>query len=287
MKHQIKQLTKAAAGSYKTKYAREGIMNRFMTYLKQSNIQIKDVSQIKVKHIEKYIDYRSHQNINKRTLQNEMSAIRQTLKQAGRDKLIASERLSNKALAINHASRDGAKEPLPDTIYNKVLHTAMQKNQGLVATIQLDRILGLRGEEAVQSAQSLQTWQKLLNQGKTSLPVIFGTKGGRPRETTIINLAETKQAVSFAIQVANHQNGKLIDKPSLKQAMTYWRNETSKLGLRGKYAPHSLRYAYAKDTIAYYQDQGLSKEEALAKVSTDLGHGDGRGRYIKQVYGKS
>ncbi|EIQ7941507.1 DNA-binding protein, partial [Salmonella enterica subsp. enterica serovar Typhimurium] len=35
----------------------------------------------------------------------------------------------------------------------------------------------------------------------------------------------------------------------------------------------------------YYEEQGLSHKEALAVTSTDLGHGDGRGIYIEQVYG--
>ncbi|EAN4952917.1 DNA-binding protein, partial [Salmonella enterica] len=37
--------------------------------------------------------------------------------------------------------------------------------------------------------------------------------------------------------------------------------------------------------IRYYEEQGLSHKEALAVTSTDLGHGDGRGIYIEQVYG--
>ncbi|SPX19995.1 DNA-binding prophage protein [Escherichia coli] len=65
------------------------------------------------------------------------------------------------------------------------------------------------------------------------------------------------------------------------------------MGLTGKYSPHSLRYAWAQDDIRRYlaQDdirrylaQGFSEKEALAMVAMDLGHGDGRGRWVKQVY---
>ena len=35
-----------------------------------------------------------------------------------------------------------------------------------------------------------------------------------------------------------------------------------------------------------YQAEGFSKEEAAARTSTDLGHGDGRGRYVREVYGR-
>lgn len=33
-----------------------------------------------------------------------------------------------------------------------------------------------------------------------------------------------------------------------------------------------------------YQSEGSSKEESEARTSMDLGHGDGRGRYVRWVY---
>ncbi|EFA4015927.1 DNA-binding protein, partial [Escherichia coli] len=48
---------------------------------------------------------------------------------------------------------------------------------------------------------------------------------------------------------------------------------------------HSLRYAWAQDAIRHYLAQGFSEKESLALTATDLGHGDGRGRWVKQVYG--
>lgn len=38
--------------------------------------------------------------------------------------------------------------------------------------------------------------------------------------------------------------------------------------------------------MAHYLGLGLSIKEARAMVAMDLGHGDGRGRYIQQVYGR-
>ncbi|MDI5050258.1 DNA-binding protein, partial [Salmonella enterica subsp. enterica serovar Montevideo] len=49
---------------------------------------------------------------------------------------------------------------------------------------------------------------------------------------------------------------------------------------------HSLRYAWAQDTISHYLAQGFNRKEALAILAMDLGHGDGRGRYVAQVYGQ-
>ncbi|EDF8126218.1 DNA-binding protein, partial [Salmonella enterica subsp. enterica serovar Dublin] len=36
----------------------------------------------------------------------------------------------------------------------------------------------------------------------------------------------------------------------------------------------------------HYLAQGFCEKEALAMTAMDLGHGDGRGRYVAQVYGR-
>jgi hypothetical protein len=175
---------------------------------------------------------------------------------------------------------------ISDAQYQQIYALALQKNPGLAAAIGLARTLGLRSEEAVQSIHSLQTWHTALQQGDHKLKIVFGTKGGRERFTTVIDRQQTQQAVLFALSVAAQQNGKLIDKPNLKQAMTYWRNHTRAIGLRGQISPHSLRYAFAQQDIIHYQQQGYSRKETLALTSMDLGHGDNRGAYVKQVYSR-
>ncbi|EKS7768131.1 integrase domain-containing protein, partial [Edwardsiella piscicida] len=134
--------------------------------------------------------------------------------------------------------------------------------------------------------QSLKTWDKQLEKGAERLPVIFGTKGGRPRMTQVIDREAVRQAVKEALEIAGERDGHLIDKLDLKSAMDYWHNHLRDAELTGEYSPHSLRYAWAQDAIRYYEEQGLSHKEALAVTSTDLGHGDGRGKYIEQVYNR-
>lgn len=82
--------------------------------------------------------------------------------------------------------------------------------------------------------------------------------------------------------MAENRYGRLIDKPDLKSAMKYWHSQASYIGLTGAYSPHSLRYAWAQEAIRHY----LGEKEALALMAMDLGHGDGRGRYVAQVYGR-
>lgn len=115
--------------------------------------------------------------------------------------------------------------------------------------------------------------------------MVYGTKGGRPRDTMIFDREIARNTVHNAIQITQQQNGRLINNPNLKLAITYWRNHTSAIGLKGKLSPYNLRYAFTQEAIAYYQSQGHSQKETFAQASMDLRHGDCRGWYIEQVYG--
>jgi site-specific recombinase XerC len=273
----------AAGGSHKTVHDRVKLAQLFCERLVLAqNIQIRRVEQLKARHIEDYIRERLSQGITKRSLQNEMAAVRCILKQAGRDRLAQSERLNNHSLGLSGASRNGTRRAITPEHYRDVLETARVKDPGLAAAMELSRLMGLRSQEAVQSVQSLKTWRQALEHGDTRLTVVFGTKGGRPRETVILDAG----AVRKALAVAEDRHGRLIDKPDLKTAMKYWHSQASGLGLTGVYSPHSLRYAWAQDAIRYYLAQGFCEKEALAMTAMDLGHGDGRGRYVAQVYGR-
>lgn len=283
---EMKVLAKKAGGSYKTVDDRIHIVQRFRRHLRALNIQIQRVEQIRVRHIECYIQARLAQEIGKRTLQNEMAALRAVLQQAGRKQVAEHERLTNKALGLAGAPRHGTNLAITPEHYQQVLEAARDKDAGLAVTLELARLMGLRSQEAVQCRQSLKTWKQALERGETRLTVVFGTKGHRPRETVIQDAGAVKKVLENALSVAEQRNGRLIDRPSLQKAMNYWRKEIAKAGLTGIYTPHSLRYAWAQDAIRQYLAQGFSDKEALALTAMDLGHGDGRGRYVAQVYGR-
>lgn len=280
---EMARLAKQAGGSHKTVHDRIALAQRFCERLVMAqNIQIRRVEHLKALHIESYVRERLAQSITKRSLQNEMEAIRSLLKQAGRDKLAASERISNRSLGVSGASRNGTKLAITPDHYHCVLETARVKDPGLAAALELSRLMGLRSQEAVQSAQSLKTWRQALECGESRLTLVFGTKGGRPRETIILDTVAVRKALDNALSVAEHRHGRLIDKPDLKSAMKYWHSQASRIGLTGVYSPHSLRYAWAQEAICHYLAQGFSEKEALAMTAMDLGHGDGRGRYVAQ-----
>ena len=116
--------------------------------------------------------------------------------------------------------------------------------------------------------------------------LIYGSKGGRVRDIHPADRQRALQAVTRALDVAKDCRGVLIDKPNEKEAMYRYHNVMRAAGFCGKHSGHSLRYTFAQGQIVAYQEKGFSRADALAKTSMDLGHGDGRGRYVARVYGR-
>ncbi|WP_338629526.1 integrase domain-containing protein [Yersinia enterocolitica] len=281
-------LARQAGGSFKTVSDRMKIAVRLAERLLKMNIQIRDANHLKTNHIAIYINSRLAENISKRTLQNEMAAIRAVLRLAGKTFMAnpIHEKLSNDALGISGASRDGTKVAIPADIYESILDKVREVDKGAAAAMELSRLLGLRTEEAIQSVKSLKTWQKAILNQQEKIRVVFGTKGGRPRDTTIINRDALAKVVNDAIKIAANNNGKLMDKMGIHLAIERYRNIVREAGLISQYAPHSLRYAYSRDALVYHRNKGFSQKEAEALVSMDLGHGDGRGHYVARIYNK-
>lgn len=288
LKRDLVNAIRKGGGSFKTLSDYSKILQRVGHRMAELNIQINSVGQMKVRHVEQYMDSRKNEEIANRTLQNEMTAIRRALNLSGKT-LMADpkhERLSNKALGIAGGSRKGTKEAISETRYREVLSQVQTIDKGVAAAMQLSRYLGLRNEETVQSAKSLKTWQKALSRGDNKLQVIFGTKGGRARMTTVVDRQKVIDAVNNALAHCEKHNGKLIEKNGLKSALNHYINVLRSDGALagGKETPHSLRYSYARDAMHFHIMNGYSYKEALALTSMDLGHGDGRGTYIENVY---
>lgn len=279
-------LARKGAGGFATIADRQRVARYFLNHLKDTGIKLRSVDALKARYVESYIAYRKTQNISHRTLQNEMSVFRGIFSAAGKYRLADpdSERLSNKALGISGVNRDGTKTALTREEFTKAFKDIESQDRGVAATMRLAYVFGLRTKEAVEACKSLSTWKRAVENGDKSIRVVFGTKGGRPRDTTIIDREEAYRAILYAEKEANERNGKFIDKPGIHQAINRYRYFVRKAGLTGEKAPHSMRYNFARELSAYHKQKGFNDKEVMAMISMDLGHGDGRGRYIKQVY---
>lgn len=281
---QVLSLAKNADGSKKTVHDRQVVVARLADHLQRMNIQIKDIHYLKSKHIESYIQSRQdNDGISKRTGQNELACIRAVLRESGHAKMADSDRISNKALGLSGASREGTKTAIPNEVFRGKLTVIEDVDKGVATCIMLERLLGLRGEEAVQSIKSLETWAKALEKGDT-IRIIYGTKGGRSRDAHVVHVERAREIIAIAIGRAKENGGRLVDKPDLKAAMNRYSYVLRSNGFTDQYSPHSMRYAYAHDRYNAYIKKGFSEKESLAMTSMDLGHGDGRGAYVKKVY---
>ena len=142
--------------------------------------------------------------------------------------------------------------------------------------------------EAIRSHQSINTWRAEL-EADQPLSVIFGTKNGKPRKVFVHpkNIPWLRLVFDAVNELSKERRSHLIDAPTLKLATRRYRYQCEKIGLVGRYAPHSLRYRYSVEMLEYFRGQGYSEREALALVGMNLGHGDSRGRWVKMVYARS
>lgn len=250
---------------------------------------IRSAEQIGGRHLTAFVAARVQEGISPRTLANQMSHIRAVLEHVGKPGLARNPEYSNRALGIAQGSRIGTKEPLSDSAL-KGFREATVNRPGIGLTLELQRALGLRETEAIRGgrADTLARWERELTL-KGCVYVVEGTKGGRPRDTHVANVERALSAIREARSLIQSQGGGYLVRKAdgsaaanLKQARNIYRNLCHREGIQS----HAARYAFARERLEGYRQQGFSAREARAATSQDLGHGDGRGRYIASVYAR-
>lgn len=229
-------LARDAGRAYATAADSMRIAKYFLNYLRDNGIKLRHTDSIKTRHVTGYLQFRKSQGISVRTIQNERAAIRGVLNKAGRYKLADPNNplLSNKALGLEKSSRSGTKLPLSPEEFQKAFKEVEKSNRGVAATMLLSYTLGLRTKEAVESCKSVMTWKRALESGEHSVRVIFGTKGGRGRNTLIVDKDALRHAINYAEKVMKENNGKLIDRPDIRKAIDTYRYHVRRAGLTGE-----------------------------------------------------
>lgn len=276
-----------AAGATLTRRARVNTAKALITFLFENNYQVHGIASLGVRHIALYFNACREAGDSLRTLQNKASHIRGLLRAEGRHGLAGDPLLSNKALNIAGGSRRGTNRAVSLEAVRRILEAAELQPEYVLAAVRLQRTLGLRAQEAVRSGPSLTRWESELLSGQR-VHVVAGTKGGRRRDVQPYDRPEALMAIRLALAVLRHgAREDLFPQESLKKAVTQYRNvwhrrltPASKEGCTS----HGFRYAFAQDRLLQCLEAGMSKRDALASVAMDLGHGDGRGRYIENVY---
>lgn len=278
-------------GSDKTREARGRTAHRFAKIMRIHGFtHLRDVRQIRGKHIRLFAAHLADAGLAVRTRQNEMGRVRTMIRAARQEQLADSPELENRALGIGGGSRAGRKKAMTPREHAEFCRRARRlRRSGMAALLRLERCLGLRGEEAVCARSDiLRRWLvELESEGKVS--VTAGTKGGRRRQVRIHDehREHVKRRLNAALALAVRQGGYLVapaaeGRPvlSLEQACNIYRSYC----VRARIQAHSARYAFAQNQYCGYRRHHHSHRDALACVSRDLGHGSGRGRYVRSVY---
>jgi len=284
----VREATRKAGGATLTKDNRSAALNKFFEVMQsqQINMQVKSFATLKTKQVQRYVDYLKEKGLMTRSIHNILSHIRRALEAVGRGHFADSAPMSNKALGVSGASRDGTHRALTAMQYKAAVTATRATKPGAASCMELQCELGLRAREAIQSIASLNVWLKAI---KAGLPcqILHGTKNGRPRWIAVLDKARAIDVIERAIQVANAQHGFLIVAKNLKAAARAYGRACEAVGLKGEYASHCLRCTNAVDLYDMYMEMHGDRREALAALSAHLGHGDGRGTYAAQVYLKN
>lgn len=271
--HAMVASSRRRGGAHDTRERRERECQNFCAWLFKHNRQYVSPAQIRERDVRTYFTELVGRGLSLGTLQNRASYLRV---------VVPRFRASNQELGISGRSRHGKHEPCPMWLYESAA-------KGLAddwarALLMLQRCLGLRILEGIRSGPSIASWLRQLHRGDM-VHVVFGTKGGRPRLTQVPDRGRALEAVIFAQRTLKGCKRRyLAPSKSQKAAKNLYYQRLHEVGIRGRYSSHSLRYAFACELLEMYARGGYSAEEAFSLVSQSLGHGDGRGRYIKAVY---
>ncbi|TDV16296.1 integrase domain-containing protein [Paraburkholderia caballeronis] len=267
--------------------AREQALARFARFLWVSGFQIHTAGQLKEKHIRAWAADMAARGRSVRTIANNLAHIRTALE--GIKRRPFADKLSNAVLGAAGASRAGTKRPMTREEFELYRAKVAAIDPGVAVVLELQLELGLRAEEGVQCVKSLADWLHAIENPATDgyVTIIHGTKGGKTRRGPALDRRRAADIVRRAIALVAGGRGRLVRKPSLRQAMARYHYVVRRAGMCGKQAPHCLRYAYATEHLRRLKAAGMSRREAAAGVSTWLGHGDGRGTWVEQVYGRA
>ena len=289
-KHSIIVANAKTGGAFITKVQRKRICKSMVEWCFSRQYLINSMTEVTADMAREYMAELKAEGISTATQHNRLASIRVAMTALGSDP----DELGITANSVGLAPRNrtGTKVPIPNELLEIAILKAIEEGElGFALCLRLQRLLGLRGLESVMSISALEKFALEASEfAKSEIHISKGTKGGRPRMTTVIQAraAETLQTIHAAlIYMKDHGNLIQGSKPGLKTARSHYHLVAKNVGLVGKYAPHSLRYAFAVEKLVELRDLGFNRKEAGSFVAQWLGHGASRDRYVSMIYGKA
>ena len=241
------------------------------------------------KQVRQFLEHRT-KAVSARVVQLEASHLRRAIGGCGREIGDLKDRTngwSSARLSVPEGSRLGLKAAADPSKYaasQEKMPPDVRAGVGLIDAI------GLRIKECTMAGPSLKEWARELAKPESAergvyLHVVDGPKGGRPRWVFIqpARIELVAKAVAAAAESVS-KCGYVIKADDLEAALKRFSNCLYRLDLTGDDSVHGVRRAWAQQQFVYYKETGLSEKDALKRLSSDLGHGDGRGRWVFNNY---
>lgn len=180
------------------------------------------------------------------------------------------QRIVSSQTEIDARGRRGSKRSATEAEYQTFLAKARTTGEeGFDLMLQLERLLGLRAQEALCCVAELTKYMKcnpVTENGSMFVHVVDGTKGGRARSTEMIASckAQTWHVIQQAIGYAKSHDGYLLTgkRAGLKAARNRYQYLCRQVGLAGEVSGHSMRYGYAVEKLTELKNLGLTRKEA-------------------------
>lgn len=285
LSHDFHMASHRLGQSHRTQEARLSTAATFVKCIEANGVQIDTLKQIGGRHLRMFVAHQL-QGSAPSTVRNQMAHLRECLRAVDKHALADDPTYSNANLGIPKTSRKGKKIPLTaEQVENLYAQAVARGRPGHGIGIKLQFVIGLRAEEIVQSSASvLARWLLELADGD-AITVSEGTKGGYVRQTHVPDKEAAIAVITEALAIARRQGGFLIQhiNPSplsLEQAINCYCNYFDYRGVQ----THSARYSFACKRMEAYMATGMTLKQALSRTGRDLGHGPGRGRWVKSVY---
>ncbi|MCS3902934.1 integrase [Methylohalomonas lacus] len=248
----------------------------FTKVMQLQNIQCGRAGEVKNKHVRPYVDYCLENGLEVSTIRTTLSRIRG---------MCENVTITNKELGLDDVDYLGKHvAPSHDFIarcYDNI------KDEGVKVLCTIQWYTGARNEELLLCVQSIDSWIVTLRlSGLIYMP--HGTKGGKPRNIIIPHCFHEPLLNELwrAKEIMRLRGGYLLRGTNLDLSIKRYQDKMYRAGFKGVFSPHSLRSRFAQDLMADFERQGVPYKEAIALVSTSLGHGDGgdRCRWARNNY---
>lgn len=254
-KHSLKKTGKKGTEvfSYSQRKNLIDLASNFSNWMRENHCEVKQVKDITSQHIQEFLSSK-RSVISQKSIEQYQSQFNKLQRLVNSTYKCEVDYHTTKVFSLKNGGGKLRSDMLSMEDYNKMLNTT---NQNLRNALVLSQHFGLRCEEIARLRASDFT--------ETHLNII-SSKGGRNRQIPIETPTQKEIAKEFIQKV-----GRIcpIQKGSLQQAFN---REKKKHGITSYSDFHSCRKAYATERFQAYRKSGMSIQQALNKVSVNLGH---------------